>query len=74
MKRKGYMTIGAKWLILTAGSVIIADRPRVTGISVRETECPTLYIAGDSTVTDQSAEYPYAAGTSYAGWGQMLPA
>ena len=23
MKRKGYMTIGAKWLILTAGSVIM---------------------------------------------------
>ena len=23
MKRKGYITIGAKWLILTAGSVIM---------------------------------------------------
>ncbi len=41
-------------------------------ISVRQVNCPTVYIAGDSTVTDQSAEYPYSPGTSYAGWGQML--
>lgn len=34
---------------------------------------PTIYIAGDSTVTDQSAQYPYQPGTSYNGWGQMLP-
>lgn len=34
----------------------------------------TIYLAGDSTVTDQSAEYPYAPSLSYGGWGQMLPA
>lgn len=34
----------------------------------------TLYIAGDSTVTDQSADYPYLPGSSYCGWGQMLSA
>lgn len=34
----------------------------------------TLYIAGDSTVTDQSADYPYLPGSSYCGWGQMLAA
>ena len=34
---------------------------------------PTLYIAGDSTVTDQSTSYPYHPGCSYCGWGQMLP-
>ena len=33
---------------------------------------PTVYIAGDSTVTDQSADYPYLPGSSYCGWGQML--
>lgn len=37
-------------------------------------EGPTLYIAGDSTVTDQSADYPYLPGNSYCGWGQMLSA
>lgn len=34
---------------------------------------PTLYIAGDSTVTDQSTSYPYHPACSYCGWGQMLP-
>lgn len=32
----------------------------------------TIYIAGDSTVTDQSAAYPYYPWNSYCGWGQML--
>ena len=56
----------------TVDLAVVADVPRFTQIRVQEAECPTLYIAGDSTVTDQSAEYPYAPGTSYAGWGQML--
>ncbi len=34
----------------------------------------TLYIAGDSTVTDQSADYPYLPNASYCGWGQMISA
>lgn len=33
-----------------------------------------IWVCGDSTVTDQTGELPYAPGTSYAGWGQMLPA
>lgn len=53
---------------------IVADRPRISALSVVEVQCPTIYIAGDSTVTDQSAEYPYAPGTSYSGWGQMITA
>lgn len=35
---------------------------------------PSLWIMGDSTVTDQPAQVPYAPGATYAGWGQMLPA
>lgn len=35
-------------------------------------ELPTIYILGDSTVTDQNTSYPYHPGTSYCGWGQML--
>ncbi len=58
----------------TLDITILADRPRVSSIAVEETDCPTLYIAGDSTVTDQSADYPYAPGTSYSGWGQMISA
>lgn len=53
---------------------IVADRPQISELSIVETSVPTIYIAGDSTVTDQPAEYPYAPGTSYSGWGQMLSA
>ncbi len=58
----------------TVDITVVADKPRLTQVSIVEETCPTIYIAGDSTVTDQSAEYPYAPGTSYAGWGQMLTA
>ena len=53
---------------------VVANQPRISSISIAETVCPVIYIAGDSTVTDQSADYPYAPGTSYSGWGQMLSA
>lgn len=36
-------------------------------------DAPTVYIAGDSTVTDQSASYPYIPSSTYCGWGQMFP-
>ncbi len=58
----------------TLDITVVADQPRISGIEVEETKCPTVYIAGDSTVTDQSADYPYAPGTSYSGWGQMISA
>lgn len=58
----------------TLDITVVADRPRLSEIAVVETACPTIYIAGDSTVTDQSADYPYAPGTSYSGWGQMISA
>lgn len=57
----------------TVDITVTADRPCISEINVEWIECPTLYICGDSTVTDQSAEYPYAPETSYAGWGQMMP-
>lgn len=43
-------------------------------VCVEPWQGPTLYIAGDSTVTDQSADYPYLPGNSYCGWGQMISA
>ena len=42
-------------------------------IEFEKTDCPTIFICGDSTVTDQAADVPYFPGTSYSGWGQMLP-
>lgn len=39
--------------------------PRVAAVTVEKVDLPTLYLAGDSTVTDQPAE-------PGASWGQML--
>lgn len=58
----------------TLDITVVADRPVITSVVVEEAECPTVFIAGDSTVTDQSADYPYAPGSSYSGWGQMISA
>jgi len=40
--------------------------PKVIALAVQRTETPTVFVVGDSTVTDQ----PYEPGAS---WGQMLP-
>ena len=42
-------------------------------LEIRAWEGKTLWLMGDSTVTDQPAQVPYAPGATYAGWGQMLP-
>jgi len=40
--------------------------PRVSAVAIEKVDVPVIYLAGDSTVTDQ----PYEPGAS---WGQMLP-
>lgn len=47
-------------------------RARLTGITIEKTECPTLYIAGDSLVTDYESLYPYNPLRNYGSWGQNL--
>lgn len=47
---------------------------KIKSLEITGADIPTIYIAGDSTVTDQPADYPYSPGTSYSGWGQMLSA
>lgn len=42
-------------------------KPQVASVTIAPVDAPTLYLAGDSTVTDQFAE-------PAASWGQMLPA
>lgn len=42
-------------------------------LKITSVQIPTLYIAGDSTVTDQNTFYPYSPYASYCGWAQMLP-
>ncbi|MCR5323203.1 MAG: rhamnogalacturonan acetylesterase [Lachnospiraceae bacterium] len=46
----------------------------LVSVEIAKSDCHTVYIAGDSTVTDQSAAYPYDPALSYSGWGQMLSA
>lgn len=53
---------------------ILASIPIVSKITIHEVECRTIFIVGDSTLTDQGAAYPYDPGCSYSGWAQMFPA
>ena len=69
------------------GDAAVSDMGRAEDVSVDLTilgagllalqmsafEGPCIFIMGDSTVTDQPAETPYAPGATYCGWGQMLP-
>lgn len=59
---------------LTLDVTVVGDEVHLSEVGVQPWQGPTLYIAGDSTVTDQSADYPYLPGSSYCGWGQMLSA
>lgn len=59
---------------LTLDVTVVGVGVHFNRIEVTPWEGPTIYIAGDSTVTDQSADYPYLPGSSYCGWGQMLSA
>lgn len=41
-------------------------------IHITQKECPTIFVAGDSTLTDQNALFPYYPYGSCAGWAQVL--
>lgn len=45
---------------------ITGDNPQVERIALEQVDCPTVYLCGNSTVTDQEYE-------PYCSWGQMLP-
>lgn len=57
----------------TLDVTIIGDNARISLLKIEEIQVPTIYIAGDSTVTDQGASYPYVPGAAYCGWASMLP-
>jgi lysophospholipase L1-like esterase len=52
---------------------VISRSVRLKTLDIEKWKGKTLYLAGDSTVTDQNAQYPYNPVESYGGWGQMLP-
>lgn len=64
-KKQPYSNTGVT-ITLLGGSV------RISELSIEEVDVPTVYIAGDSTVTDQLGNYPYEPTKNYCGWGQML--
>lgn len=51
---------------------ITGNHASLSELRIEEKETPTLFIAGDSTLTDQNAQYPYYPYGSCAGWAQML--
>jgi len=51
---------------------LLGGNVRITELSIEEVDLPTIFIAGDSTVTDQLGNYPYLPSENYCGWGQML--
>ena len=56
----------------TIDITVTGSRPVFTTLTIEEFDTPTIYIAGDSTVTDQPACYPYYPESSYCGWGQFF--
>ena len=58
---------GIKIQIATDGNVT------ATATATPKSEIRTVFICGDSTVTDQPAEYPYDPVSTYCGWGQAFP-
>lgn len=43
----------------TVDIAVLADRPRISALTVEEVNGPTVYLAGDSTVTDQPGDYVF---------------
>lgn len=57
---------------LTLDISIIGKKVHLSRLEVKENPSKTIFIAGDSTVTDQPGSYPYDPGVCYSGWGQGL--
>ena len=58
----------------TAVNVTVVEGALAAATVTEAPDVRRIWVCGDSTVTDQTANLPYAPGTSYCGWGQMLPA
>ncbi len=53
---------------------VLGEGVRISQVQIQSAETKTIFLAGDSTVTDQPSGYPYEPGACYCGWGQALPA
>lgn len=64
---------GAEYEKVNGVKIQIATDGDITATAIAQTaKVPVLYICGDSTVTDQPAEYPYNPSSTYCGWGQAI--
>jgi len=57
----------------TVNISLIGAGIRLSSVTLTSNTVPTVYVAGDSTVTDQSGDYPYRPEHCYSGWGQAFP-
>lgn len=53
---------------------VVGAHARLVQVIVEPVQTPTVWLAGDSTVTDEGAQYPYAPSDPYCGWGAVLGA
>jgi lysophospholipase L1-like esterase len=51
----------------------VLNKTVTVDIIIEEKEVPVIWIAGDSTLTDQNTGMPYFPKDSCGGWAQMLP-
>lgn len=51
---------------------VLSEGKNTVQIEYEIAKLPTLYICGDSTVTDQGAEYPFCPLDNCCGWGQAF--
>lgn len=51
---------------------ITGENADIDTIIIEETDIPTIFVAGDSTLTDQNAPIPYYPLYSCCGWAQLL--
>lgn len=51
---------------------ITGKNATLTGLTIKKQDVSTVFVAGDSTLTDQNALYPYYPYGSCGGWAQML--
>lgn len=58
----------------TLDITVFGSHVSISCLKVEAVDVPTIFIAGDSTVTDQSGTYPYDPGCCFGGWGQMISA
>lgn len=51
---------------------VVGAPARLTSVKIETAKAPTVWIAGDSTLTDQNTMFPYYPTSGCGGWGQAV--